>query len=65
MSNTYNKNKLGMEDLVETTTATQVRNGETITVNGVIAANIQCKDSMTVLEYIEFLEARIAALEAV
>ena len=56
-SGVYNKNKLGMEDLVDTETAEQLRNGKVVTLTGVIAANIQCKDSMSILEYIEFLEA--------
>ncbi len=59
----YNKNLLGMEDLVQSDTAEQVRGDSTIMVSGVIAANIDCKDSKSILDYLEFLEARIATLE--
>jgi len=59
----YTKNKLGMEDLVTTETSEQVRNGSIVTLTGVTAANISCKDSKSILEYITFLENRIATLE--
>ncbi len=60
----YTKNLLGMEDLVTTETSEQTRNGTTVTLTGVTAANISCKDSKSILEYINFLENRIATLEA-
>ena len=63
MSKVYIKNLLGMEDLVTTETSEQVRNGQTVTLKGVTASNIDCKDSKSILQYIEFLEARIVALE--
>lgn len=59
----YTKNKLGMEDLVTTETSTQIRDGSTVTLKGVTAANISCKDSKNILEYIIFLENRIVTLE--
>lgn len=59
----YNKNLLGMEDLVQTETAEQVRGDQVVTIKGILAANISCKDSKSILEYIEFLEDRVDTLE--
>jgi hypothetical protein len=61
----YTKNKLGMEDLVSTVTAVQLRNGVQVTLTGVRAEAIPFSDTKTVKEYILALEQRIVDLEAV
>lgn len=63
MSKEYTKNLIALEDLVVSDTATQIRNGVELTLTGISAKSLACKDSKTILEYIEFLEARILALE--
>ena len=64
MSREYIVNKLGMEDFVQTETADQSRNGNTVTITGVFASTIVLDHltAVTILEKFNELDATITAL---